>query len=71
MKPEVRPARVFPVFIRQHECMCVSSFMCRRRLSSHMLATGSPLRGTFVSKMEMVEPFQYSQFLWVFSRIPS
>lgn len=48
---------------------CVSSFMWRRLLSSHMFAASSPLRGTFVSKMEMVEPFQYSQFLWVFSRV--
>lgn len=60
----------FPV-PRDGVSVCASSVLCRRLLSSHMLAASSPWRGTFVSKMEMVEPFQYSQFLWVFSCIPS
>lgn len=65
----VRGAGEVPVFIRRRYRVSPSAY--RRLSSGHVLAAGSPPRRTFVSKMEMVEPFQYSQFLWVFSCVPS
>lgn len=52
-----------PTFARQRWRACRLP-VWRRLLSGHMLAADSPRRGTFVSEMEMEEPFQYSQLLW-------